>query len=120
MVADTHSSLAVAGELPVATVHSPEENSATVVLLLHLYGLDASSFSHAGPETCRWKRKGPGVWVGDSFGGLRQPMLSSLVNGASVLRGYRHWEGLQWATVEGLWAGPHYSTATGASVHAGI
>lgn len=120
MAADTHSSLAVAGELPVATVHSPEANSATAVLLLHLYGLDASSGSHAGLETCRWKRKGPGVWVGDFLSGLRQPVLSSVVNGASVLRRYRHWQGLQWATAEGLWAEPHYSTVTGASVRAGI
>lgn len=58
--------------------------------------------------------------MGDFLSGLRQPVLSSVVNGASVLRRYRHWQGLQWATAEGLWAEPHYSTVTGASVRAGI
>lgn len=107
MAANTHSSLAVAGELPVATVHSPAANSATAVFVLHLCSLDARSSSHVGLETCRWNRKGTGVGWGGGLGspGLRQLVLSSLVNGASLLR---HLQDLQWAKAERLWLEPHY------------
>lgn len=60
MAVNTHSSLAVAGELPFATVQSPAPNSATAIFVLHLCSLDACSWSHV--ETCRWDRKGTGSY----------------------------------------------------------
>lgn len=45
---NTHSALAVARGLPVAGVHSPGANSATVAFLGHLCGLDACSLKEGG------------------------------------------------------------------------
>ena len=72
----------------MAAVHSLGAHSATAAFFGHLCGPKEDGGKVLEPAD-RTERDS-GREKGQFLGGLRQPVFSSLVNAASVLRGYKH------------------------------